>query len=150
MRIRRAADRGETRSDWLTSYHGFSFADYVDPEWLGWSALRVLNDDLIAPGGGFGKHAHNNMEIISYVLEGELVHTDSMGNQTRIGAGEMQCIRAGTGITHAEANGSTDTPVHFLQIWIHPENEEQEPFYQRTTLDPNWLNGTFRAVVTPE
>lgn len=118
--LRPANQRGHTLIDWLDSWHTFSFGEYYDPRFMGFSVLRVINDDVVAPAKGFGTHPHDNMEIISLVLSGELEHQDSMGNGTVIKAGEIQKMTAGSGITHSEFNPSSKKPVHFLQIWILP------------------------------
>jgi redox-sensitive bicupin YhaK (pirin superfamily) len=127
--IKRSQDRGRGDHGWLSSYHTFSFGDYYDPDNMGFGSLRVINEDRVAPGMGFGTHPHNNMEIFSYVIEGELAHKDSMGNGRTIRAGELQAMSAGTGVAHSEFNPSSDTPVHFLQIWIVPNERNLTPSY---------------------
>ncbi len=129
--IRHGSDRGTTRIDWLDSRHTFSFGNYDDPKFHQYRTLRVINDDRIAPGGGFGTHPHRDMEIVTYVLAGELEHRDSMGNGEVIRAGEWQSMHAGTGILHSEFNPSETAPVHLLQIWIYPDRKGHTPGYQQ-------------------
>jgi redox-sensitive bicupin YhaK (pirin superfamily) len=133
MNIRKAEERGQANYGWLNSHHTFSFANYYDPEHMGFRALRVINDDIVGPGGGFDTHPHRDMEIISYVLSGELQHKDSMGNGRVIRPGEFQYISAGTGVMHSEFNPSPRNPVHFLQIWIVPDKKGLKPHYAERT-----------------
>ncbi|GGP75332.1 pirin family protein [Shewanella ulleungensis] len=131
LTIRKASDRGAANHGWLKSFHTFSFANYYDPEHMGFSALRVINDDTVEPGMGFGNHGHRDMEIISYVLEGDLAHKDSQGNIKTLPVGEFQLMSAGSGITHSEYNHSKDRKLSFLQIWIEPSIKGQMPNYQQ-------------------
>jgi quercetin 2,3-dioxygenase len=150
LQLRRAADRGHADHGWLNSFHTFSFADYHDPRHMGFRALRVINDDTVAPGRGFGSHPHRDMEIISYVLEGELGHRDSMGNGSVILPGEVQRMSAGTGVVHSEQNPSQTKPVHFLQIWIVPDRRGHEPGYEQRAFPPAERAGKLRLVASPD
>lgn len=135
LTIRKAAERGHADHGWLKAAHTFSFADYRDPRHMGFRFLRVMNEDRIAPGQGFGTHAHHDMEIVTYVLEGALEHKDSMGNGAILRPGEFQRITAGSGITHSEFNPSADQPTHLYQIWLFPERRGLEPGYEQKRFD---------------
>ncbi len=149
--LRSAADRGHAEHGWLISDHSFSFGDYYDPRHEDFGALRVINEDRVVPGAGFSPHCHQNMEILSYVLEGELRHRDSAGGSGALRPGEVQLMSAGSGITHSEMNGSVGAPVHFLQIWITPNQKNTEPGYQQHTLNADALRQGFIpiAAATP-
>jgi redox-sensitive bicupin YhaK (pirin superfamily) len=150
LEIRKSNDRGHAQHGWLDSYHTFSFAGYHDPEFMGFRALRVINEDRVQPGAGFGAHTHRDMEIISYVIEGALEHEDSMGNGSIIRPGELQMMRAGTGVTHSEYNHSKTDRVHFLQIWVIPDEEGLEPAYDQREFPAEERRGRFRLVVSPD
>jgi redox-sensitive bicupin YhaK (pirin superfamily) len=148
--IRRSEERGFADHGWLKSFHTFSFADYFDPAHVEFGALRVINEDRVAPGAGFGTHAHRDMEIISYVLEGELAHKDSMGNGSTIRPGDVQVMSAGSGVRHSEFNPSERTGVHFLQIWIQPSARNLAPSYAEAKFDAAEKRGRLRLIVSPD
>ena len=134
MKIRKSTERGRANLGWLDTYHSFSFADYYDPQWMGYRSLRVINDDLVMPGQGFGSHPHRDMEIITYMLSGSLEHKDSMGNGRVIRAGEAQYMAAGSGVVHSEFNPKSDEAAHLLQIWIQPDQKAVKPRYAEKSL----------------
>jgi redox-sensitive bicupin YhaK (pirin superfamily) len=134
--VRKSEDRGHADNGWLKSHHTFTFASYKDPEQMGFRSLRVINDDWVAPGRGFGAHAHRDMEILSYVLEGKLAHKDSMGHVEVLGPNEIQKMSAGNGVIHSEFNGSESEPVHFLQIWIESNSTGTAPAYEQIAFQP--------------
>lgn len=147
--LHKTQTRGHANHGWLDSHHSFSFAQYYNPERMSFGVLRVLNDDRVAAGRGFGKHPHDNMEIISIPLAGDLEHQDSMGNTAVIKAGDVQVMSAGTGIYHSEYNKHTDSEVRFLQIWVIPNKQNVGPRYDQVTLDPKKLHNQFHQIVSP-
>ncbi|MEJ7936385.1 pirin family protein [Acinetobacter baumannii] len=147
--LHRSEDRGHVKAGWLESYHSFSFGSWYNPKYMGVSALRVINDDRIDAHNGFGTHSHDNMEILTCVLDGAISHRDTMGNEGQIKAGEWQLMSAGTGVAHSEIN-NTDTPVHLLQIWIIPDVKEAEPNYQQISLDPRNQPNEWHLIAGPD
>jgi len=150
IQVRKADTRGHAQHGWLDSWHTFSFANYYDPAHMGYSVLRVINDDIIAPAAGFPMHAHQDMEIVTYVLEGALEHRDSLGNGGVIRPGDVQRMSAGTGIRHSEFNPSQTEPARLLQIWLLPKKNGVTPSYEQTRFDPAQLQGQFRVVASPD
>lgn len=148
--VRRSADRGYADHGWLKTYHTFSFADYHDPDFVHFSVLRVLNQDRVAPGRGFGTHGHDNMEIVSYVLDGVLEHRDSMGNGSQMRPGDVQLMSAGVGVTHSEFNASETQELHFLQMWIFPARRGTAPQYQQKNFSEDERMNQWRLVVSPD
>ncbi|MGE5185930.1 MAG: pirin family protein [Acidobacteriota bacterium] len=150
MQVRPAAERGQFDHGWLKTAHTFSFADYYEPRFMGFRALRVINEDYVAPARGFGKHPHRDMEIITYVLEGEVAHQDSMGNGSTIRPGEVQRMSAGTGVLHSEMNPSKTQTLHLLQIWLLPDKPGHAPGYEQKAFSDDERRGKLRVVASPD
>jgi len=150
FQIRRSGERGHFDHGWLNTYHTFSFSEYHDPAWTQFRSLRVMNEDVVQPGKGFGMHGHRDMEIITHVLSGQLEHRDSLGSGGVITPGELQYMCAGTGIRHSEFNPSATEPVHLYQIWLLPERVGLPPRYEQKRFDPAEWTGRFRVVATPD
>src|SRR5262245_13823185 len=149
IQIRKAQERGHFDHGWLDTWHTFSFSDYYDPDHMGFRALRVINDDRVAPGQGFGMHGHRDMEIVTIVLEGSLQHKDSLGNGSSIRPGDLQRMSAGTGVRHSEFNPSATEPVHLYQIWLLPERNGLTPSYEQKAFTAEEKKGKWRLVASP-
>lgn len=150
LTIRRANERGHANHGWLDSWHSFSFADYYDPDFMGFRGLRVINEDRVAPANGFGTHGHQDMEIVTYILEGDLSHKDSLGNGSTIRPGDVQRMSAGTGVMHSEINPSPDKEVHLLQIWIEPLKYHIAPSYEEKRFDRKESLNQLRLIASPD
>src|SRR5882672_3719226 len=148
--IRKGEDRGHFDFGWLNTYHSFSFGDYYDPKHTRFRSLRVINEDFVKPGHGFPRHGHRDMEIVTYILQGALEHRDSMGTGSIIRRGDAQRMSAGTGVTHSEANPSPDEPVHLLQIWIFPSEQNMQPEYEEKKFSDDEKRNRLRLIVSPD
>jgi redox-sensitive bicupin YhaK (pirin superfamily) len=149
IQIRRSEERGHANHGWLDTYHTFSFANFHDPKFMGFRSLRVINEDRVAPGGGFGTHGHSDMEILTYVLEGSLAHKDSMGHQQALGPNEIQRMSAGTGVRHSEFNPSDSERLHLFQIWIEPRTAGTPPSYEQIRFDPKEKHNKLKRLAGP-
>ncbi len=149
IQIRRSEERGHANHGWLDTHHTFSFADYYDPKFMGFRSLRVINEDRVAPGAGFGMHGHRDMEILTYGVEGSLAHKDSMGHQQALGPNEIQRMSAGTGVRHSEFNPSKSEPLHLFQIWIEPATTGTQPGYEQIRFDPEEKKNKLKRLAGP-
>jgi len=149
IQVRRSEERGHANHGWLDTRHTFSFADYYDPKFMGFRSLRVINEDRVSPGAGFGKHGHRDMEILTYVLKGSLAHKDSMGHQQTLAPNEIQRMSAGTGVMHSEFNASATEPVHFLQIWLEPASKGTSPSYEQIRFDVGEKRNRLKLLAGP-
>ena len=150
IQVRKSEERGHANHGWLNTYHTFSFADYYDPKFEGFRSLRVINEDRVAPGQGFGMHGHRDMEILTYVLEGSIAHKDSMGHQKVLGPNEIQRMSAGTGVRHSEFNPSKTEPLHFFQVWIEPAAKGTSSSYEQIRFDPEGKKNKLKRLAGPE
>src|SRR6202171_5923682 len=150
IQVRKSEERGHANHGWLNTYHTFSFADFYDPKFMGFRSLRVINEDSVAPGRGFGMHGHRDMEILTYVLRGSLAHKDSMGHQEVLGPHEIQRMSAGTGVRHSEFNPSRSEPLHLFQIWIEPATMGMPPSYEQIRFDPEEKKNKLKHLAGPE